>query len=596
VKEKSIIDSENQFIEWDGIFNSYKGLLRKRQSEKHSAASNKFKAFLRKDGIKFGYRNSERFLVKRFLSKDISLFFRQFLLDENAEGKLTIESCSQILSIVNKILLFAEKSLLTKDTNILLHQIKYSSEGNNHGHESYSDMEVEQIKNVLRQELLFVDRVIQNPKYVSIHKDTKSRSEAFIEAVRLFEDPECMNSIAIPATNRNQRITKKHTRFFNKACGLPGGLRKFYMEIGVMDLVDARAVGCLLLKLAIETGYNPCSLFSLKVDCLKEKTLPFGNPAIEFEKNRSGGVNTMPILLFDSDPYILDLKQKQYLAIKKTITTILSITSRIRENAKDEIKEFLFIYESRGGNKFGKISRFDDKVSYSFCKQLVSDYELKDSNAAPLKLRLVRFRSTKLTQMVKDGFDIFEIQAVAVHGNIKSTIQYINIREIEPKLDAEVKYAVERIYETYTSAKDSQNDKVDLLGQRQNVFKGFVSNCKNPFDPPEEIKRIQNYKHGKPCTYFNMCLSCPNVIITKFHLPLLINYRNQILNSAVIQNNEGPHPHIYRKSLAILNSLLDEEKSLFSKAELDVARRKAEQLVDEVIDPLFNVPSTIKIR
>jgi hypothetical protein len=79
-------------------------------------------------------------------------------------------------------------------------------------------------------------------------------------------------------------------------------------------------------------------------------------------------------------------------------------------------------------------------------------------------------------------------------------------------------------------------------------------------------------------------------------LPLLIVYRNQILNSEIVKSNEGPHPQIYRKSLAILDSILNEENSFFTKEELDNAKRLAELHVDTVIDPLFHIPSKLKLN
>ena len=589
------VSDKNLFQEWNAIFNSYKALLRERHSEKYLNASNKFKAFLYKDGLKLGYNNFEKFFTKKFLIADISLYFRQFLLEENAMGRLTIESCSQILSRVNKILLFSENCELTRDKNILRAEIHYTSEGSHHGHDSYSDEEIELIKNVLKQELNYIEYVIQNPNYVTFNSETISCSKEFLETLKLFEDPECLSRIPIPATNKNQALSKKHRRFFALACKSSGGLIGFYRKIGVIDLVDAKVMGCLLLKLAMETGYNPCSLYSLKVDCLNEKTLPFGNPSIEFKKNRSDGHNTMPILLYDDDPLIMDLKQKQYQIVKKTINSILLITKRIREQAPKNLKHFLFIYQMRGPRKFSEISLYEDRVSHTFCKHLISVYKLIDNNGAPLKLRIVRFRSTRITQMVREGYDIFEVQAAAVHDSIASTLNYIRTRKIEPQLDAENLAVVERIYNSFMETKDSSNEN-GFSTNGQTVFKGVLSNCRNPYDPPDEIKRIQNYRQGKACTSFNMCLTCPNVIVTKHHLPILINYRKQILNSNVVQNNEGPHPHIYKRSLAILNSLLDEEKSLFPKAELDAAKAKAERLVDDVIDPLFNVPAIIEIR
>ena len=74
------------------------------------------------------------------------------------------------------------------------------------------------------------------------------------------------------------------------------------------------------------------------------------------------------------------------------------------------------------------------------------------------------------------------------------------------------------------------------------------------------------------CSTYNMCLSCPNVIITKTDLPKLFamkrDYLVKVQNSRVL---DTPFGLIIKSNLVLLNSILEKDQTGFSADELDEA-------------------------
>jgi hypothetical protein len=78
-----------------------------------------------------------------------------------------------------------------------------------------------------------------------------------------------------------------------------------------------------------------------------------------------------------------------------------------------------------------------------------------------------------------------------------------------------------------------------------------------------------------------MCLTCPNVLIIKKHLPLLIAYQSEISMALSGGLNDAPNSAHYAKSLAVLDGIMLE----FDKADVEWAREIA-NCADYHLDPL----------
>jgi len=217
---------------------------------------------------------------------------------------------------------------------------------------------------------------------------------------------------------------------------------------------------------------------------------------------------------------------------------------------------------------------------------MVEKYDLRNSEGEPLEFNMVRFRSTKLTAMALEGRDLSEIQQVARHKSVRQTVKYINQRRLDEPARREVHNALERIHANrleiieHPKATTSHSRLIPIQ-----PFKGIVADCKNVFDPPDHVKASIGYVEGQACNRMNMCLFCRNVVILKEHLPVLCAYRSQIISIEGTNLQDLPYAHIYEKSVAVIDQLLDPEHGEFSESDIEEAIAIAETL-DIVIDPI----------
>jgi hypothetical protein len=119
------------------------------------------------------------------------------------------------------------------------------------------------------------------------------------------------------------------------------------------------------------------------------------------------------------------------------------------------------------------------------------------------------------------------------------------------------------------------------------IFKGPVCHCKNPYDPPEVVRKSGTYSEGDACSYWNMCLQCDNVLITEMNLPKLIAFRNEI-ELALSNLNEIPiMGELYKRMKMILDAVLMPDE-LFSKASLQWAAELARTVEFDVLDSFIS--------
>jgi hypothetical protein len=312
-------------------------------------------------------------------------------------------------------------------------------------------------------------------------------------------------------------------------------------------------------------------------------------PYIKFEKKRSGGEKELHLSLLDS----LDeqpLKRKQAINVKKAFDTLVALTQTMRDGLQDEceLKNRLIIYEAGSRKKYGEVIGLSSAQTSNWCREIVNKYDLRNDDGEPLEFNLVRFRSTKLTNMALSGRDLFEIQQVARHKSITTTLMYINKNRLDIPIRKVVSEALQRIRENRADYTNECSTKISTAPEYQpiKIYKGLVADCKNTYDPPDSVKRLQGYVQGSACTRFNMCLFCKNVILLKEHLPVLAAYRSQLLD---LQNNNIqnlPNADHYDKTLELLEQLFDPDESEFDSDVLEWAVEMSETL-DVVIDPLI---------
>lgn len=460
-------------------------------------------------------------------------------------------------------------------------------------HESYSDEELSSIFAAISIEMRFTHKIIAGYEFQNTSKGRdpridhrKGAKEGYgwqvEENVRWYFEHE-MKAKAIPSMGTNKQL---HKQFFHVATNTYGGLHNLYKKWGVSAFIDEYLVMPLAVNFLYLTGLNPSSLLKLRVDCLREEHPLTGMPYILFEKERSGGENELHLPLLDTREE-RSLKRKQSLQVRKAIADLIELTQPLRDQLPvgSALRDMLFIYQSSGQRTIGEIKAIREAQTSAWCKAIVQKHNLRTKEGTPLNFNLVRFRSTKLTEMALEGRDFFEIQQVARHKNINTTLSYVKKNKLDVSARKIVLDALERIHANRAIVQQSE------ITQQSNdhpikLYRGLISNCKNVFDPPEQVKKSLNYTEGRPCTNFNLCLFCKNVVIMREHLPSLVGYRAQIVSSQSNNIQNLPHANLYDNTLEVLDNLLDPDQGEFSRDDIDWATEMAESL-DFIVDPIL---------
>ncbi|MFH5181448.1 site-specific integrase [Paenibacillus sp. TAB 01] len=414
-------------------------------------------------------------------------------------------------------------------------------------HEAYTDQEYDQITSAIQNELTQVLKVIDQEPYVKTGKGRDPREKPprrngmsypegwgwkFIDNLRWYFENE-MNCIPMFATKAN---LEKHPRFFSAVAqhySHIGGLKGIYASFGIVPFIKADLIMPLLIKLVAETGMNPDSVLNLSVDCYEDEHPLSGVPYLKYYKERSTGEKELHLSLYDKNTEIKELKIEEARIIKRTIERIKQITRNIRAEAPPQLQKKLFLHKLHGNRDQGRIKVLDNGVTSDWCKRMVEKYNLTSSDGRPLNFNLVRFRPTRITNLVRRGYDFFEIMSQAGHASITTTLRYLSKRNLELAARREILNALETIHQNQVWAKENKpaysgSEESGPPSNCSNIYKGIVADCRNPFDPPEQVKNSPQYEPNKACTR-------PIHFFTKIHSVLLKRYSIQLRVSLTLQ-------------------------------------------------------------
>lgn len=393
-----------------------------------------------------------------------------------------------------------------------------------------------------------------------------------------------MKCVPLPSVPENI----KHKQFFNTA-SFHAGIKTLYRNWGVSCFIDTDVMMPLLIELISETGLNVESVLSLKRDCFMEAHPLTGLPFLQYDKPRSGGEKELHIALYDNNHRdSMGLKQRQSRIISNSIATILKLTEPLVEQASKEDQRYLFLCQPRGrtsAGALGRVKRISLRIVQNWTGKMIKEYHLRADNGDVLSFNLSRFRPTKITEMVAQGHDFFDIMAVTGHASIITTLSYIDGLKWARDFNQKIEQALTTIKK---NKQEYERNPLPVAITRTAkagdfIFKAPVCHCRNPYDPPEVVRKSSNYIEGDACSYFNMCLSCDNVLVTEMNLPKLFAYRTAI-ESALANVSEIPRQgELYKKTKMLLDQILAPEV-LFSRDNLDWAAHLAQVDDFEVLD------------
>lgn len=468
---------------------------------------------------------------------------------------------------------------------------------------AYADGDLNAIRQLIMPEIEYVHRIIAGYDPTGVGDDPRSgTSKGMKRLIRLdgenatgvgwkpwqnivwyFENVlRCTPLIA------NKEAHKHHEGFIKAASLYHGGIHKVWRRLGVAPLIDINLIAPLVMKLAWETGLNPESIINLKRDCLRESHPLTGQPYIRYYKKRSTGDKDLLLALFDSPNHgDLPLLPKQSEIIRRTVQLLLDLTEPLVASARSEDNQYLLLFQSSTGapgvkNKIGAVIRLRIQLMSKWSRMRVKEAKESLEVSLPNDFNLGRFRPTKITKMVLEGHDFFRIQAAAGHTRAWTTWRYIESYQVTGPLQREVAEVLERIHQN--AQEFERNPKPYATAASEHVegviYKGVLCDCKNVFDPPNSVRRLPVYREGEACTYWNMCLTCPNVLITRKHLPLLVSYHREI--EATLESDnlaQVPNSRLYLKIVTVLREIFND----FEEEDLRWAREVA-QWQDLLVD------------
>lgn len=155
----------------------------------------------------------------------------------------------------------------------------------------------------------------------------------------------------------------------------------------------------------------------------------------------------------------------------------------------------------------------------------------------PLPISASRLRPSLVAELIDNGVSVREIQVILGHKRISTTLKYLDKLEFSKTARHVVEEALKKIHKDLVldaasgEAKSTQNAAGDLsalpdgLDPSAIIIRTGLVECRNVYDPPEEIRSLSGYKEGNPCSLLNKCLSCRNCIITVSNLPDLFAMR-----------------------------------------------------------------------
>ncbi|MCT8088730.1 site-specific integrase [Acinetobacter sp. C_4_1] len=370
------------------------------------------------------------------------------------------------------------------------------------------------------------------------------------------------------------------------------GLMEVYNEWGVNPMVSVDILVPYLLKLAQVTGLNADSILSLDIDDYIPSHKATSRPCLRYWKERSDGYKEYHLDLFKAE--LTWLTSTQAKAVNEIFEEICHLTSSFRQNIEDDaLKNRLFIYVSHSTRKHGKVSPIlgnegkNVKTLGDSFARFVDKYSLKNDKGERLTLTISRFRPTFVSEMIDNGVSLREIQLMLGHSSIQTTIHYLDSLDFNSISRIKLN---DKLKEIHQSTLDEKAEELTNKGNSKKddqlviTFQTPLAGCKNIFDPPEFVKKLPSYTSGTPCSQYNKCLSCENVIIAVKNLPeIFAMQRDYTLLTEYTRVMDTPYGHVIRENLELIKNITDPQFSDFSIEELQDGQRLAEYIETTIL-------------
>ncbi|TKF23236.1 phage integrase family protein, partial [Vibrio genomosp. F6] len=501
---------------------------------------------------------------------------KEYLGERVSEGVLSISYVNTVLSSI-RMTLNRLKTIRNFDFNYLPAD-GFEAVRDSIRYKPYSPYERKQINKMLDKELAIAK--IKLEPYKKIDRNRVNLDDPKIQARVIFED-DC-NCIPFHWYVIEPTKGQRKLRHFVHSRRL--SLVELYDEWGVLTRnLRSNDLGVYILKIAQVLGMNLTPILELELNDYQKHHPLTNRPCLTYWKERSTGEKMVHLDLFNANFQWLTTSQNEFVAT--VFDEVTKLTSEARKFAHDGISNRLFI------TFYKKNSVISDASMSKFYSDLVEKYQLKDDDGKPLILTVSRFRPSLVSELIDAGVSIREIQYLLGHSSIYTTMKYLDTLDFDRVIQDKVRKSIEGIYSnTIPSIKNTSSQKRQhKYDESQIIMKTPLGGCKNIFDPPDFIKESSFYVKGKPCSQYNKCISCENVMLTENHLPELYAMQRDYLAS--LENSEiidTPYNMVVLESLSLLDDILNPETSEFSKDTLMQAKEDSLFIETTILDNWVN--------
>ena len=537
--------------------------------------------------VRSTFKHLTESIKKNFGNKPISLTnwldeftlnrFHLYLEEQMIEGNLNNRFANVLQTTFKNVLNRAKTLNLPNFKRFYLSSAFSYSDRVTNRYKPYSESERKDINNAITSEISHVKNLMleykKSGKGIPVFNElemviNKPNTEYSLDDARwIFENHLDCKPILSAKGFRLNKYTKK---FYSILQANKKNVYDVYESWGILSKVTINHLAPFYLRFLQITGMNIESINALELNDFIQEHPASGKACVRYWKERSNGEKEYHLDVFKANLQWLTHQQSQ--EIKDIFDSVTLLTSSIRENANEDLKNKLWLFTK----SYGKLYSLPDPDTRKGLLKLSDKYKLKGNNNNKLELTTTRFRPTFVSELVDKGVSIREIQLLLGHKNLYTTMRYLDVQDFSKISRDKIKEKLIQIHINAHSSNDKNNLSIPKAKTKTKNIEIMLSTpfatCKNIFNPPESVKKLTSYTPGKPCSTYNMCLSCPNIIITKSDLPKLFamkkDYLVKIQNTRIL---DTPFGEVISTNLALINEITDKDKSKFSFNELDEA-------------------------
>jgi hypothetical protein len=538
------------------------------------------------------YYGNKPFLIKEAFDKHMLSRYRKYLEQKIILKKITSYYANSLLSCVRSTLV--RLTQVTDLNYVFFNTIGFDATRETDIKKPFTKNERLQILKAIEMSLSESKSSLVPYKKTGIGRNPLDKEGNRIRGLSTLENAQWLyeNPLKCTPVHHNTAISIIEKNFLKIISDSDKGLIEVYNEWGVIPMISIDILLPYFLKLAQITGLNTESLLSLNIDDYVPCHPATSRPCLRYWKERSDGHKEYHLDLFKAE--LTWLTSTQSKSIKTIFEEVIQLTSSFRHKIEDDkVKNRLFIYESASTKNHGRVAPLfgstgkNEKGLGESLARFVNKYSLKDDMGEPLTLTISRFRPTFVSEMIDNGISLREVQLMLGHSSIRTTIKYLDSLDFNSISRAKLNKKLKEIHKSTLQEKvitlpkntPPPNDEKLLI-----TFNTPLAACKNIFAPPDFVKLLPSYTPGTPCSQYNKCLSCDNVIITVKNLPeIFAMHRDYIHLTERTRVMDTPYGHVINENLSLIQHIIDPKLSEFSAEDLENGKRLAEYIETTIL-------------